>query len=203
MTSPSFAKHFDRYACDGDSIETECGAIRLVATLYRDDDATPPDERGDGYWPSLDPNSPGYIGPKSAATLARHTRRAQDVLEAWRDDEWWYVGVAVRAFIGETPLTGEFDHALWGIECNYPTRRKRDHPNAYLRDVANQYAGEAYDAALERLEELADAAESVRPDMALAALKRLLAVFDSRDVPARIIARQAAESVVAELESGK
>lgn len=191
--------NFDRYACVGDTIETECGSIRLVATIRENSDYGPPDREDEGFWPSLDPKDAGYIGPKTPATLARHMKRAHAVMDAWRNDEWHYVGVTVQAFIGETPLTGEYDHACWGLEMNYPTTRKGN-PNDYLRTVADDLAEDCHKAALERLEELAEESAVIRPDNVMAALKRLLGVFDSRDVPARILARQEAESVIAELE---
>lgn len=139
-----FTQQFNRFACSGDTIESPLliagklrTGFRLVATLYSDDDKTPPDERQDGFWPSLDPKSDGYIGAKSKTTLARHTAHAQLVMDEWKDDNWEYVGVAVRAYFNDIPLTDEFAHACWGIECNYPTRGKtKRNPNAYLSEVA-------------------------------------------------------------------
>lgn len=164
--APLFTQHFARFACDGDTIETACGPIRLVATIERDDNRESPDERQDGFWPSLDPNDAGYIGPKSRATLARHTARAQAVMDAWRNDEWWYVGVCVQAFIGATPLTDRYAHALWGVDCNHPDypwkgKPRGWYPNHYLCAVANEQAGDCYAEAVERLGEIAEAAATI------------------------------------------
>ncbi len=155
-----FTKHFDRYVCEGDMIETTApDGIRLVATIYRDDSGEAPDERDEGFWPSLDPQSCGYIGPRSKATLARHTARAQSVMDAWKNDEWFYCGVAVQAWLNDTPLTHKYGAALWGVDCNYPdyhwTGKPRDwYPNHYLRDVANQLVDECHDAAREKIAEI-------------------------------------------------
>jgi hypothetical protein len=89
---------------------------------------------------------------------ARAVERDFAVLKAWCDDEWSYCGVAVQIFADETPLTGEYDHALWGIEYNYPVS-----DNAYLTDVANEYLGEALKAARARLAELAALAGETAP----------------------------------------
>lgn len=137
-----FTTDFNRYACPGDTITCTVGDFDLTATIYMDDDATPPDERQDGFWPSLNPDDAGYIGPKSARTLSRHIARAKAVMDAWLNDEWFYCGVAVTVEKNGIALNHRYDNALWGIECNYPSADKA-HPNAYLLDVANELAIEA------------------------------------------------------------
>lgn len=149
-----FAKDFDRYVCADDTIECEVDGFTLIARIYFDDDSSAPDERQDGFWPSLDPNDAGYIGAKSKSTLARHMARANAVMEAWRNDEWFYCGVAVTAWKDDVQLTGEYDHALWGVECNYPSTRKGN-PNVYLREVANEYVTEVLEAAKATVAKLA------------------------------------------------
>lgn len=144
--------HFDSFVCDGDTVSLEVDGFTLTATIYRDDDCTPPHKRQDGFWPSLDPNNDGYIGPKSKSTLARHMAKAKEVLRSWRNDEWWYVGVAVTVEKDGVQLTGDYDHALWGIECNYPFGRN---PNHYLSAAADEYIGEALDAAKAKIAKLA------------------------------------------------
>jgi hypothetical protein len=155
--APQFAYGFRNYVCEGDSIETTCGGFRFVATVYRDDSNDKPDERQDGFWPSLNPQDAGYIGAKSLRTLARHTARAQSVMDAWKRDEWFYCGVAVQAFVGDVEVTGEFDRTIWGIECNYPQHDKRREPNAYLTQVAGELISECHEAAKVRAAELAQA----------------------------------------------
>lgn len=149
-----FATNFDRFACPGDTITCTVGAFELTATLYRDDTTDRPDERHDGFWPSLNADSAGYIGPKSHRTLARHTARAKAIMNAWLNDEWFYCGVAVTVEKNGIALNRRYDNALWGIECNYPTTNKA-HPNAYLLYVANDLIHEALAEAETNLAKLA------------------------------------------------
>lgn len=139
------------YVCEGDSITCELDGFTCTARIYRDDCGDTPPERCDGFWPSLDPKSAGYIGPKSKRALAKATWRAQALLDSWKRDEWFYCGVAVSIERAGVQLTGPYDFALWGIECNYPTRGRR---NRYLRTVANELIGEAIDAANAKLDTL-------------------------------------------------
>ena len=156
-----FTEHFDRYATEGDSITCEIDGITYRATLYRDDCGGRPDERDDGFWPSLDEKSAGWIGPKSKATLARHTARAQEVMDAWKRGDWFYCGIAVTAEFGGHILTGPYLHAVWGVECNYPTSRKKERQNAYLQDVANELLPDCEAEATAALLALVDAGQEV------------------------------------------
>lgn len=149
-----FKKHFETYVCDGDSITCEVDGFTARATLYYDDDTTPPDKRQDGFWPSLDPKDAGYIGAKSKRTLARERARMQMIMDAWLKDEWHYYGVAVTVWKDDVRLTGEFDHALWGIEGNWPAHNKKLNPNSYFLDVANEYLPEALAAAKNKIAQL-------------------------------------------------
>jgi hypothetical protein len=141
-----FTKGFNKYACDGDSITCTVEGFDCTATIYHDDCGDRPDERDDGFWPSLDPKSAGYIGEKSKSTLARQTAKAKEVMAAWERDEWWYVGVAVTVSKNDIQLTGRFDHACWGVDCNYPGS-----DNSYLMDIANEELGSALAAAREAI----------------------------------------------------
>jgi hypothetical protein len=71
------------------------------------------------------------------------------VMKAWREDEWDYCGVLVRVFYERTGLTGHYEHALWGVERNYP-----DSDNTYLLDVANDLLPEAVKAAKAKIRAL-------------------------------------------------
>lgn len=155
-----FTEKFNTYVCAGDTIETVKDGIRYVATIYYDDSSQTPDGDDEGFWPSLDPKSPGYIGPKSKATLARHMARAKAIVESFMGNEWFYCGVAVRAYIDDTPLTGEYDFALWGVECNYPTFNKKTIKNAYLLEVANELLNGCEEQAHERLVQLVEAGQT-------------------------------------------
>lgn len=149
--SEHFKTNFKPYVCVGDTITAEFGDFTLTARVYRDECGDKPDERGDGFWPSLDPKSAGYIGPKSRHTLARATARAQSVMDAWKNDEWFYCGIVVTVECEGVELVDEFAHALWGVDCNYPQHDKRRIPNAYLREVANELADDALASARKKL----------------------------------------------------
>lgn len=140
---------FDKFALEGESVTVDCEGFTLRATIHRDDSSDSPDERCEGFWPSLDPKDPGYIGPKSRRTLARHRARADEVMRAWRADEWFYCGIAVTVWRAGVQLTGDYQAALWGIECNYP-----ESDNAYLSEVASELAQEALELAQAKLAEL-------------------------------------------------
>lgn len=69
--------------------------------------------------------------------------------DAWQRDEWRYFGVAVTVSRLGVQLTGDYDHALWGIEGNCPGS-----DNTYFRDVANDQLRDALEAAKEKIAEL-------------------------------------------------
>jgi hypothetical protein len=189
---PKFTDSFDRYVCIGDTISVTIGDLRAVATVYVDDDLSPPWARNDGHgpvsaWRAKNTQRAGerilnegrtkvrFYDFAAACRMARRDgwgvpggRRADEtakqyaaraaehdfeVLKAWCNDEWAYCGVAVCVYADDTPLTGEYDHALWGVEYNYPGS-----DNAYLTEVANDLLGDALAAARARLAELADMA---------------------------------------------
>lgn len=141
---------FDSYVCDGDSVTVEYDGFTLTAHTERDDDCSAPDERQDGYWPSLDPESDGYIGPKSKSTLRRHTASATAIMEAWKRDEWDYCGVCVTVTRHGVELCPPYRAALWSVERNYPGKSG----NAYLNQVADELADEALSIARAKLAEL-------------------------------------------------
>ena len=142
-----FKTDFPKTVYPEDRIECEVDGFTCRATLYYDDDTTPPDKRMDGFWPSLNPKDAGYIGAKSKRTLGREYARMKHVMDSWLRDEWHYYGVAVTVWRDGVMLTGEYDHAVWGIEGNWPSRRKNVNPNAYFRTVANENLADALDDA--------------------------------------------------------
>lgn len=136
-------KAFRAYVCEGDFVERDYKGFTLRATIYRDDCRDAPDERQDGFWPSRNPDDAGYVLPKN---YARERAKAHRVMNAWKNDEWWYCGVAVTVSKNGIELTGRYDHAVWGIEANYPISRGSNR-NHYLRTVADELVSEALDAA--------------------------------------------------------
>jgi len=144
-----FTKDFDSLASDGDKITCTVDGFECTAVSIRDDSGDSPEDRDDGFWPSLDPNVAGYIGDKTEAELAVETAKAQAIMDAWKRDEWDYCGVCVVVSRAGVQLTPRYANALWGIERNYPGS-----DNSYLRCVANELLGEALDAAKAKLSEL-------------------------------------------------
>jgi len=151
-----FSEKFDSFVIPGESVSVTVNGITYTATVEHDSDSASPDERNDGFWPSQDPNSAGYIGSKSKSTLARHTAHAKRVMKAWENDEWFYCGIVISASYGETVF---MKHAasLWGIETNYPQANGKRN-NSYLDDCANELLGEAIHAAEEALADIVQAA---------------------------------------------
>jgi len=140
---PEFSEQFLPYVCLGDSISVDVDDYTITARIAHDDSPDKPDERNCGFWPSLDPNAAGFIGAGNGwrKRFEREQAKAESVMAAWLNDEWFYCGIILSVTIGDTELT---DHAasLWGIEANYP-----DSDNGYLSQVANELLSEALDAA--------------------------------------------------------
>lgn len=139
----SFAQTFDSFVCIGDSITCELDGYTVTARITHDETPDAPDECQDGFWPSLYPDNAGFIGAGNGWRDRFHAAqaRAERVMAAWKNDDWYYCGVVLSAAIDGLTLT---DHAasLWGIEANYP-----DSDNAYLAEVANELLPEALEAA--------------------------------------------------------
>ena len=120
-----FKKDFDNYAVLGDFISCELpDGFVARAVIHDDADTMPPD------------NMPA------------------EALAAWRNDEWFYCGVAVTVYKAGVQLTGEFDHALWGIDCNLYDQLSEQETNWYLRVVANDLLPDALAAAKDKIQEL-------------------------------------------------
>lgn len=148
----SFAAKFDRFVCIGDSITCEVDGYEVSARIVYDDVSGPPDKiqeasRGqattgkydDGFWPSLHPDSSGFIGAGNGwrARFDAAQARAERILSAWKNDERFYCGIVLSVVFDGIELS---DHAasLWGIEANYP-----DSDNAYLNEAAQDLLHEA------------------------------------------------------------
>jgi hypothetical protein len=189
-----FTQEFGKYVCDGDAIACEVDGFTCIATVYWDDDSSPPWRREDGHGPVSDwttrakepgervlnqaHNSKWYYDFAEAVKIARRdgwdaepvgtgttgqkAERAAEhdykVLKAWCDNEWCYCGVAVVVSRAGVKLTGEYNHALWSIEANYPGS-----DNAYLAEVANELLPEALDSARAKIAELCKAEAATKP----------------------------------------
>lgn len=84
-------------------------------------------------------------------------------MKAWCNDEWDYCGVCVVVTKNGVRLTDKYDHALWGIERNYPA--PGDQQNSYLAEVANELVGEALDAARDKLASLCDCGHELETEL--------------------------------------
>jgi len=137
-----FTERFPDFVCEGDSIACEVDGFEIVARIMRDDCPDAPDERQDGFWPSLYKDAPGFIGPgpNHRQRFAEAQARAEAVMEAWRKDEWFYCGIVLSVWLDDVRLA---DHAasLWGVEANYPGS-----DNAYLTEIARELLPEALNA---------------------------------------------------------
>ena len=135
----AFRERFDRYVCEGDSIACEVDGFRVIARIVRDDCPDAPDQRQDGFWPSLYINDPGFIGPGNnfRERLAKAQTEAEAVMDAWRKDEWFYCGIVLAIECEGVELDGNAA-SLWGIEANYPGS-----DNAYLSEVAGELLPDA------------------------------------------------------------
>lgn len=121
-----FKKHFDSYVIDGDSITCELLGFEFTARLVQDTDVRP--EEFDCYTPKQ--------------------------IQAWKDDKWHYFGLVLSANYNGADC-GEHLASLWGIEGNFPSRRKN--PNEYFLEVANDLLPEALQEAQKELEKLRQA----------------------------------------------
>lgn len=155
----------------------ERDGFTLTATAHPDPDHAPPWEEYDGHgivsdWTTREPNegerilsrdrgkwgAARYYDFAATVELARKDGwgpgTPEEAAEAdfarlrdWCNDNWWYVGVAVTVERLGVPLTGPYDHALWGIESD---------ARAYLAQVAEDLSGEALKAAKAKLAQLCE-----------------------------------------------
>ena len=138
----TFTERFDTFVCEGDSITCNVAGFRITARIVRDDCHGAPDEHDDGFWPSLYKDAPGFIGPgpNHRQRFAEAQAKAESIMAAWRNDEWFYCGIVLSVALEGVTLD---NHAasFWGIEANHP-----DSDNTYLTDIAQELLPEALDA---------------------------------------------------------
>jgi hypothetical protein len=123
-------EQFDSFVCTGDTVEWSREGFDITATVCFDEDTRPEDS--DCYTPRQ--------------------------IQAWREDEWFFCGIVLTVSRNGVELPG---HAasLWGIECNFPSRRKN--PNAYLAEVCEELQGEAIEHALREVTRIQSALQGV------------------------------------------
>ena len=113
----TFTEKFDSFVCEGDSLTCEAQGFTVTARLVRDDCGDAPDQRQDGFWPSLYKDAAGFIGAGNGwrDRFDAAQARAEAIMAAWRKDEWFYCGIVLSVSLEGVILD---DHAasLWGIE---------------------------------------------------------------------------------------
>ena len=118
-----FKKDFANYVVVGDRLTCEVDGFHCVATVHHDEDTKPDSET-----------------------------MPLEAFSAWANDEWFYVGVGVTVWKAGVKLTDDYEHTLWGIDCNFPNGQ--ENTNWYLRDVANDLLDDAIAAAKKKVLEL-------------------------------------------------
>ena len=90
----SFLQKFDGFVCLGDSITCEVGAYTVTARIAHDDTPDRPDQRQDGFWPSLYKDDAGFIGAGNGFRdrFDKAQAKAQAIMDTWKNDEWFYCG---------------------------------------------------------------------------------------------------------------
>ena len=139
----TFTQKFDSFVCLGDSITCEVEGYTVTARITHDETPDAPDERQDGFWPSLYPDDAGFIGAGNGwrDRFTKAQTHAERVMAAWKNDEWFYCGVILSVAV-DGLVIDKHAASLWGIEANYP-----DSDNAYLTEIANDLLPEALEAA--------------------------------------------------------
>lgn len=154
----SFAERFSCLVCPGDAITCEADGFTVTARIVPDDCPDAPDQRQDGFWPSLYINDPGFIGPgpNHRERLAKAKTEADAIMEAWRRGDWFYCGIVLSVSFEGIELA-RHAASLWGVEANYPGS-----DNAYLNEVAGERLPEALSTARIVAEKLCMAFGSIR-----------------------------------------
>lgn len=153
-------EQFQDFVCIGDRIQFEENGFTLTARIAFDDSGDRPDERQDGFWPSLDPSDAGYIGKgKTHADLERANAEAQAIIDQWKAGDWFYCGIVMSIAIGGVTLD-EHAASLWGIEANYPGS-----DNAYLNEIAVELIHEALPVGMTQLAKLVTRTPETRDDI--------------------------------------
>ena len=116
MATKTKIPQFDRFVCAGDTITWAHKGFDICARVEYDSGTRPEDS--DCY--------------------------SKKQIDAWKNDEWFYCGIVLSVEFNGVELS---DHAasLWGIECNFPSRRKN--PNNYLSEVCEELQEAALDCA--------------------------------------------------------
>jgi hypothetical protein len=138
MFESDFLGSADKAVKAGATISCVVDGIRYVATIHRDDDSGAPDKNDEGFWPSRNPSSPGYIGENPSRSFEDQQAECEEVMRRYRRRRMVYCGVVVTAQKAGVELVEPYEFALWGVDINWPFG-----DNSYLRCVANELLSEA------------------------------------------------------------
>lgn len=152
-----FTQGFPSYVCPGDSITCEAGPFTVLAQIVTDDCLDAPDQRQDGFWPSLYADAPEFIGPgpNHRQRFAEAQAKAEAVMEGWRKGDWFFCGIVLSVSLEGVDLASH-TASLWGIYANYPGT-----DNSYLTEIANELLPESIAVARETLARLAAHAQAM------------------------------------------
>lgn len=152
----TFIEDFDTCVCLGESIHAWVAGFSVTAFVERDDGSDAPDERQEGFWPSLYKDAPGFIGPgnRFRQRFADAQAKAEAIMEAWKAGDWFYCGIVLSISYDDV-LLDDRAASLWGIEANYPGT-----DNSNLRTVANELLPDAVARGREVLDRLRKASST-------------------------------------------
>jgi hypothetical protein len=156
----SFTDRFLPFVCEGDTISCLVDGFDIIARIVTDDCLDAPDQRQDGFWPSMTASDAGFIGPgkRSRERFAEAQAQANAVMNAWKAGNWFYCGIVLSVSVAGIELDA---HAasLWGIEANL----SGDESNSFLTETANELLPEALAAGREALARLIDGEAPIIP----------------------------------------
>lgn len=147
-----FKKNFDGAALnavyDGAFITCEVDGIEYTATILADYDEDP-SKNDDGFWPSLDPESPGYIGENPEHSFEQQKAWADKVMEMYNEGEMVHCGISITARKNGIEIIPKYMVSLWRLDVNWPNG-----DNRHLLEVANELLTEAKKTAKSRIKEI-------------------------------------------------
>lgn len=136
MNNETFRFH-PTYICTGDTATIIEGLFTYIARIEHDEDSTPYDFTGPGDCFDLNDDDYG--------------ENNRQIIKAWVNDQWHYIGVVVSAYYNGILLDDNVA-ALWGIECNFPGSTD----TSYVTNCACDLLNEARSTAQKHLEHMRD-----------------------------------------------
>ena len=152
-----FTNSFAAFVCPGDVITCEARPFTVLAQIVPDECPDAPDQRQDGFWPSLYKDAPGFIGPgpNHRQRFADAQAKAEAIMQGWRKGDWFCCGIVLSVSLEGVEIAPQAA-SLWGVEANYP-----ETDNRYLTEVANELLPDAIALARETLARLAGHAQAM------------------------------------------